>query len=88
MENKNNNNNKKRKLIPLCTLSMVFALLLFSPLYPVVSVDAAFSSIAITNVKPTEFSPGDTSKVALTVKNNGGIDASDIRLSFQGTEII
>ncbi len=80
--------NKRRKLIPLCTLSMVFALLLFSPLYPVVSVDAAFSSIAITNVKPTELSPGDTSKVVLTVKNNGGRDASDIRLSFQGTEII
>ncbi len=86
MENKNKN--KRKKLIPLCTLSMVFALLLFSPLYPVVSVDAAFSSIAITNVKPTEFSPGDTSKVVLTVKNNGGRDASDIRLSFQGTEII
>lgn len=84
MENKN----KRRKLIPLCTLSMVFALLLFSPLYPVVSVDAAFSSIAITNVNPTEFSPGDTSKVVLTVKNNGGRDASDIRLSFQGTENI
>ncbi|NQE44987.1 hypothetical protein C5S31_03055, partial [ANME-1 cluster archaeon GoMg2] len=58
------------------------------PLYPVVSVDAAFSSITITNVKPTEFSPGDTSKVVLTVKNNGGRDARDIRLSFQGTEII
>ena len=86
MENKNKN--KRRKLIPLCTLCMVFALLLFSPLYPVVSVDAAFSSITITNVKPTEFSPGDTSKVVLTVKNNGGRDASDIRLSFQGTEII
>nr|AAU83414.1 surface protein [uncultured archaeon GZfos28B8]QNO57504.1 hypothetical protein PBOADKMI_00049 [Methanosarcinales archaeon ANME-1 ERB7] len=86
MENKNKNT--RRKLIPLCTLSMVFALLLFSPLYPVVSVDAAFSSIAITNVKPTEFSPGDTSKVVLTVKNNGGKDASDVRLSFQGTEII
>nr|QNO56696.1 hypothetical protein JBENMAEK_00015 [Methanosarcinales archaeon ANME-1 ERB7] len=84
----NMNKIKRKKLIPLCTMSMVFALLLFSPLYPVVSVDAAFSSIAITNVKPTEFSPGDTSKVVLTVKNNGGRDASDIRLSFQGTEII
>jgi hypothetical protein len=68
----------------LMVLFMVFSLLL--SLTP--PVDATFSSIAVTDVKPTEFSPGDTSKVVLTVKNNGGRDARDIRLSFQGTKII
>ncbi|MBE9592244.1 MAG: hypothetical protein IMF19_02080, partial [Proteobacteria bacterium] len=81
-------NSKGQKFVSLCVLGMVLFIgfLLVLSLTP--PVDATFSSIAITNVNPTEFSPGDTSKVVLTVKNNGGRDASDIRLSFQGTEII
>ena len=81
-------NSKVRKFVSLCVLGMVFFMGFSLVLSLTPPVDAAFSSIAITNVKPTEFSPGDTSKVVLTVKNNGGRDASDIRLSFQGTEII
>ena len=81
-------NSKVRKFVSLCVLGMVLFIGFSLVLSLTPPVDAAFSSIAITNVKPTEFSPGDTSKVVLTVKNNGGRDASDIRLSFQGTEII
>ena len=81
-------NSKGRKFVSLCVLGMVLFMGFSLGLSLTPPVDAAFSSIAITNVKPTEFSPGDTSKVVLTVKNNGGRDASDIRLSFQGTEII
>jgi hypothetical protein len=47
---------------------------------------AAFSSVTITDVHPTEFSPGETSEVLVTVKNNGGRDARDIRVAFQGTD--
>jgi len=54
----------------LCTISLVFALLLFSLLPSVVSADAAFSSITITDAKPTELHPGDTREVVLTVKGN------------------
>jgi hypothetical protein len=64
-------------------MSLVFALLLFSLLPSVVSADAAFSSITIADAEPTELHPGDTRDVVLTVKNNGGMDARDIRLSFQ-----
>ncbi len=67
----------------LCTVSLVFALLLFSLLPSVVSADAAFSSITIADAEPTELHPGDTREVILTVKNNGGMDARDVRLSFQ-----
>ena len=81
-------NSKGRKFVSLCVLGMVVFMAFSLVLSLTPPVDAAFSSIAITNVKPTEFSPGDTSKVVLTVKNNGGRDASEIRLSFQGTEII
>jgi len=52
----------------------------------VMPVGGAFSSVIITDVKPTEFHPGETKEVVLTVKNNGGRDARDVRLIFEGTE--
>jgi hypothetical protein len=82
----------RKKLIALLTLSLVF-LISFSPFssLPIPSVvptaTATFSSITITGVTPTEFSPGETSEVIVIVKNNGGRDARDIRLAFQGTEV-
>ena len=85
----NGNKNKMRKLVSLCVLGMViFMLFSLVPLMPtsVVPADAAFSSVTITDVKPTELHPGDTREVIVMVKNNGGRDARDIRLSFQGTE--
>ena len=65
-------------------LFMVFSLI--PSFTPVVPADAAFSSITITNVEPTELNPGDTKEVIVTVKNNGGRDARDIKLAFQGTK--
>jgi hypothetical protein len=85
--------NKKGNLILLCTLTLVFVLMLFTPFsslpFPaVVPADAAFSSVTITDVKPAELHPGDMREVTVTVKNNGGQDARDIRLAFQGTETV
>ncbi len=51
----------------------------------VMPVSGAFSSVIITDVNPTEFHPGETKEVVLTVKNNGGRDARDVRLIFEGT---
>ena len=82
-------NGKGRKLVSLCVLGMVlfmlFSLVSFTSVVP---VDAAFSSVTITDAKPTELHPGDTREVTVTVKNNGGWDAKDIRLAFQGTETV
>jgi len=89
------NNAKRKELISrFCALGIVLIFVLFSPLSPlsfpalVPTGTAAFSSITITDVTPAEFSPGDTSEVIVTVKNNGGRDAKDIRLAFQGTEVL
>ena len=51
---------------------------------PVASAQS-FSSIVITDVRPTTLYPGETAEVTIVVKNNGGRDARDIRLEFQGT---
>ena len=78
-------NGKGRKLVSLCAvgiaLFMMFSLVSFTP-----PAGAAFSSVTITDVTPTELHPGDTREVIVTVKNNGGRDARDIRLSFEGTK--
>jgi hypothetical protein len=89
------NKNWRKKLISRCALGIVLIFVLFSPLSPLsfpsvvpATSAASFSSVTITDVTPTEFNPGDTSEVIVTVMNNGGRDAKDIRLSFQGTEIL
>ena len=83
-----NKKGKGRKLVSLCVLCMMsFMLLSLMPFY-VVSADGGFSSVMITSVNPTEFSPGDTKEVTVTVKNNGAKDAKDVRLAFQGTEFV
>jgi hypothetical protein len=83
------------KPIARCALGLVLFFVLFSPLSPltlpsVVPVTSAssFSSITITDVTPTQFNPGDTAKVTVTVENDGGRAAKDVRLAFQGTEIL
>ncbi len=81
-------NSKGRKFVSLCVLGMVLFMAFSLVLSLTPPVDAMYSSIAITKVRPTEFSPGDTGKVVVTVRNNGGRDARNIRLSFQGTEIV
>ncbi|MCD6210412.1 MAG: COG1361 S-layer family protein [Methanophagales archaeon] len=78
------------KLASLCVLSMVFFMMASSvPSFMFIApAEAAFSSITVTHVTPTELHPGDTCKVTVTVKNNGGMDAKDIKLAFQGTETV
>jgi len=81
---------KTGKLAPLCVLSLVFFMMasLALTFMFIAPAEAAFSSVTITDVTPTELHPGDTCKVTVTVKNNGGMDARDIRLAFQGTETV
>ncbi len=79
---------KGRKLVSLCAVGI--ALFMMFSLVPsfIPPADATFSSVTITEVTPTELHPGDTKEVTVTVKNNGGMDARDIRLAFQGTETV
>lgn len=78
--------NKYWHAVAVCMMCMFF---LYSLQFIfIVSTDAAFSSITITDVEPTELHPGDTKEVTVMVKNNGGRDARDIRLEFQGTKIV
>ncbi|MBN1761946.1 MAG: COG1361 S-layer family protein [Methanomicrobia archaeon] len=94
MNKRYENMNRRKRLVSLCTLSLVFLLVFYSPLalLPTPSVvpasAASFSSVTITDVTPTTFNPGDTRAVIVTVSNNGGRDAKNIRLAFQGTEVL
>jgi hypothetical protein len=95
MEMNKRNKNRMNTFFTLCTLSLVFVFVCSAPLssVPVPSVvsiagAASFSSITITDVTPTTFNPGDTREVIVTVKNNGGRDAKNIRLAFHGTEVL
>jgi len=95
MEMSRRTKNGRKTVLTLCTLSLAFvfvfsAPLTFVPVPSVVSTASAvsFASITITDVQPRGFTPGETREVLVTVKNNGGRDAKDIRLAFQGTEIL
>ncbi|PXF51842.1 MAG: hypothetical protein C4B55_05710 [Candidatus Methanophagaceae archaeon] len=76
----------------VCLLGAVFFMtaLMVALLLPVFAppADASFSSVTITDVEPTDLRPGETKEVTMTVKNNGGMDARDIRMAFQGTEVV
>lgn len=76
--------------VALKKVVVVLALCLYISAFSVVMpVRGAFSSVVITDVEPTEFHPGETKDVVLTVKNNGAIDARDVRLKFEeGTESV
>ncbi|KAF5435643.1 hypothetical protein C5S36_02695 [Candidatus Methanophagaceae archaeon] len=81
---------KKRKLFALCVLGTFFFMVasLVPSLAPVPPADAAVAAITITKVTPTELQPGDEKEVTITVKNDGGIEAKNIRLVCQPTEFI
>ncbi|HJH25557.1 MAG TPA: hypothetical protein C5S37_02030 [Methanophagales archaeon] len=49
---------------------------------------AANANIVITDVTPTDFSPGDIKEITLTVKNQGGGDARHITMNFQNSDHI
>ena len=77
----------QRDTVALKKVVVVLALCLYISAFSVVMpVSGALSSVVITDVEPTEFHPGETKDVVLTVKNNGARDARDVRLIFEGTE--
>jgi hypothetical protein len=77
----------QRDTVALKKVVVVLALCLYISAFSVVMpVSGALSSVVITDVEPTEFHPGETKDVVLTVKNNGARDARDVRLRFEGTE--
>ena len=79
----------QRDTVALKKVVVVLALCLYISAFSVVMpVSGALSSVVITDVEPTEFHPGETKDVVLTVKNNGGRDAKDVRLIFEGTEYV
>ncbi len=80
----------QRDTVALKKVVVVLALCLYISAFSVVMpVSGAFSSVVITDVEPTDFHPGETKEVVLTVKNNGAIDARDVRLKFEeGTESV
>ena len=79
----------KRDTVALKKVVVVLALCLYISAFSVVMpVSGAFSSVIITDVEPTDFHPGETKEVVLTVKNNGARDARDVRLIFEGTVLL
>ena len=82
MERKRDMQKKAFVVAAICIYIFAFSFAFVTP------VGGAFSSVIITDVKPTEFHPGETKEVVLTVKNNGGRDARDVRLMFEGTESV
>jgi hypothetical protein len=79
----------KRDKTALKKVVVVLALCLYISAFSVVMpVSGAFSSVIITDVEPTAFHPGETKEVVLTVKNNGGRDARDVKLIFGDSEFI
>jgi hypothetical protein len=73
----------QRDTVALKKVVVVLALCLYISAFSVVMpVSGALSSVVITDVEPTDFQPGETKEVVLTVKNNGGEDAKDIMLAF------
>ena len=79
----------QRDTVALKKVVVVLALCLYISAFSVVMpVSGALSSVVITDVEPTEFHPGETKEVILTVKNNGGRDAKDVMLIFGDSEFI
>ena len=82
-------NMTQRDTVALKKVVVVLALCLYISAFSVVMpVSGALSSVVITDVEPTEFHPGETKEVVLTVKNNGARDARDVRLVFGDTEYV
>jgi hypothetical protein len=78
---------QQRDTAALKKVFVVLAICIFiSAFSAVMPVSGALSSVVITDVEPTDFHPGETKDVVLTVKNNGARDARDVKLIFEGTE--
>ena len=74
-----------KQIIPL----FIIAVLLFVTAAGIApSSAAANANIVITDVTPTDLSPGDIKEITLTVKNQGGTDARHITMNFQNSDDI
>jgi hypothetical protein len=71
------------KIIPL-----IAVLLFVTAAWVAPASAAANANIVITEVTPTDLSPGDIKEVTLTVKNQGGRDARHITMNFQTSDDI
>ena len=75
----------EKQIIPL----FIIAVLLFvAAAWVAPSSAAANANIVITEVTPTDLSPGDIKEVTLIVKNQGGGDARHITMNFQNSDHI
>ncbi|MBN1761525.1 MAG: COG1361 S-layer family protein [Methanomicrobia archaeon] len=71
-----------KNVLAICSIVAVLACL-------VAPVSAGTdASIVITNVKPTEFLPGETKTLTVTLQNGGSYDAKHVTLNFEDTEYI
>jgi hypothetical protein len=68
-----------KKIIPLFIATLLF-FAVGGGIAP--SSAAANANIVVTEVTPTDLSPGDIKEIALTVKNQGGCDARHITMNF------
>ncbi|RLI00932.1 hypothetical protein DRO38_05745 [Candidatus Bathyarchaeota archaeon] len=68
-------------------IAVIGLILLIASTIPV-STAGSHANIVITDVKPTDLSPGDTRDVTLTIKNDGSRDARHITLNFQSTAYV
>ena len=74
-----------KQIIPL----FIIAVLLFvTAAWVVPSSAGSNANIVVTDVTPTELSPGDIKDVTFTVKNQGGTDARHITMNFQTSDPI
>ena len=76
-------NSTMRQIIPLIAVLLFVAAAWVAP-----ASAAANANIIITDVIPTDLSPGDIKEITLTVKNQGGTDARHITMNFQTSDPI
>lgn len=75
--------------ITMRQIILLIAILIFVTAALVAPSSAATNAnIVITDVSPTELSPGDKKEITLTVKNQGGRDARHITMKFQNSDHI
>jgi hypothetical protein len=74
-----------KKIIPLFITALLF-LAAGGGIAP--SSAAADANVVITDVTPTELSPGDLKEITLNVKNEGGCDARHITMNFLSIDYI
>ena len=67
---------------------LIATLMFITAVWTAPSSAATNANIVITDVTPTELSPGDIKEITLIVKNQGGGDARHITMNFQNSDHI